>query len=403
MKVLHLNNYIGGSGTDLAFSATIAALRAHSGIENLVAAVDGGDLRLTSWEQRRGLGKLAYIYSNENRGRLAKFLAQHQPDILHAHGFYAAISPSILSAIARARDEWGMKFIQTAHSHELVCSNSSAYDDTEQRICTDCRGKHPKLKIFYRNCDRRGWVHSWIKGVRCFVAHDLLKQVEVTDHIICPSEMMRESLAIEGLDRAKLSVLHNPVDTGRLDPGSARAREIVYFGRFAPEKDLDTLCEGFLAFQRNHERWRLVLIGEGPEHDHLEARFGSSPYIEILPFMTHDMLFARLAQARIMVMSSRLLENAPLVIPESVMCGLWPVVPDHGGMAEMVKYVGAGSCYRYGEPASLIDALRAAAADEDDLRDRLRSAQDFIEAQMRPRPYAKQVQAIYESVASRLN
>ena len=398
MKVLHLNNYADGSGADLAFADTVAALREYGDVENYVATADPAhpaDLLFDSWKDRQGPGKLAYIYSGENRRRLWDFLVRHRPDVIHAHGFYADISPSILGPISAARQYWNLKFVQTSHSHELVCANASAYDYRQGRICTDCRGKRPKWKIFYRNCDRRGWMHSWIKGVRCMLAQEFMHQERLLDQIVCPSRMMFDSLLLEGIAPDKLSLVRNPVAFERPPAGAVRDNEMVFFGRFAPEKDVPALADAFVAFQATHPDWRLLLIGEGPEQPGLEARYGANPAVQFLPFMPRKALFERISRARVMLMSSYLLENAPLVIPEAVLCGLWPVVPDHGGMAEMIDYLGVGSSYRHGDRGALQVALEAVSGMLPQAEARLAAARQLIETELAPARYAQEIQGLY--------
>lgn len=400
LRILHINNYAGESGADLAFRTTVEILREHSDLVTWTAYVSdtGADLTFDSWESRKGIGKLNYIYSSANRARLASFLDEHRPDVVHAHGFYSAISPSILGAIQEGRRGWNMKFVHTAHSHELICSNASAFDYTQNRICMDCKGRHPKLKIFYRNCDRRGWIYSWVKGVRCLVARVSLGQVEMTDMIICPSELMMNNLRDEGIEDARLTLIRNPMQMHRYPPSADRDAEIVYFGRFSIEKDVASVIDAFGRFRDRHAGWKLILIGDGPERERLKeatANAGLNDAVEFLPFLDQTDLFARLSRSRVMAMTSTVLENWPLVIPEAVMCGLYPVVPDHGGMKEAVDWLGVGNSYRAGDLCSLADALDAATANN---TASINAAQDRIENELGPQWYTEKISRIYRQL-----
>jgi len=406
LKILHLSNYAGGGGADLAFRLTVDALKEFGDCVNWTACISDlqdADVDLTSWQSSQGLGKLRYIYSPENRASLENFLVEHQPHILHAHGFYSEISPSILVAIRKARQQWGMKFVQTAHSHELICANASAYDYSAGRICTDCKGRQPKLKIFYRNCDQRGWVYSWTKGIRCFVAQVLLGQVALTDKIICPSSLMQRNLLDEGVPASKLDVVRTPVNAPLQVIGSERSKEVVYFGRFSREKNIVALFESFIEFRTKFPEWKLVLIGDGEETRTLQnliAETESEGSVELHPFMDQAALYQRIGQSQIMVMASSVLENWPLVIPEAVMCGLYPIVPDHGGMKEVAQWLGTGSCYRTADRTSLVEALVLAVDGLESNRSTVGQAQVKIQDELNAKTYVDLVMQIYRGLTS---
>lgn len=403
-KILHINNYPGNSGADLAFRTSVDLLRQRTDYTHwsgFVTDRDDADIAFDSWENHSGAGKLRYIYSPANRRRLASFLEARRPDIVHAHGFYSAISPSILRAIEQGRRRWNLKFVQTAHSHELICSNASAFDYTQNRICTDCKGHHPKLKIFYRNCDRRGWLYSWAKGIRCMVAQVLFHQVAMTDTIICPSELMMNNLIDEGIPDSKLALVRTPVQTRRYPPDTERLPEIVYFGRFSPEKNIGLLIDAFARFVGRFPDWKLILIGDGPERAHLEQsvrRAGLTDVVEFHPFLDHPVLFDRISKSRIMVMTSAVLETWGMVIPEAVMCGLYPVVPRHGSMKEVVEWLDLGLCYQGGNCDSLVEALVQAEGITVDTS-AIESAQRMIEKELGPLRYVEHISGIYRELS----
>jgi glycosyltransferase involved in cell wall biosynthesis len=404
LNILHINNYAGGGGADLAYRASVDAMNNHTDCTNWTASIaelDNQDLTFKGAQAEQGINKLRYIYSTGNNKLLSEFLQTHKPDILHAHGFYSEISPSILTAIKKAKQQWGMKFVQTAHSHELICANATAFDYTQNRICTDCKGNRMKLKIFYRNCERRGWVYSWAKGLRCFVAQVLLQQSALTDMVLCPSELMLKNLQDEGIPKTKLSLVRNPINMQR-HTQTDRRQEIVYFGRFAREKNLVSVIEAFDVFRTHQPDWKLLLIGEGEEKQVMEqtiARLGAETSIELLPFLSQSALYERIKQCQMMVMASHVLENLPMVVAEAIMCGLYPIVPDHGGMKEAIDWLGVGSDYRSGDTTSLTNAFLKA-LERDTTSADLEYAQHKIETETGSSAYVTQVMQVYQSLVS---
>lgn len=77
----------------------------------------------------------------------------------------------------------------------------------------------------------------------------------------------------------RVSVIPNPVATPAADAGpepNARDRQLLALGRLAPEKGFDLLLAAFataLATRAtSRTRWRLTILGEGPERTRLEAQ-----------------------------------------------------------------------------------------------------------------------------------
>ena len=69
------------------------------------------------------------------------------------------------------------------------------------------------------------------------------------DRVVAPSEGVRRALVRIGLSRAKISVIHNPVDMGKSDPhprtDSGRRRYVLGAGRLHRQKGFDRLLRAF--------------------------------------------------------------------------------------------------------------------------------------------------------------
>ncbi len=102
--------------------------------------------------------------------------------------------------------------------------------------------------------------------------------------LILNQDMQQEGLNA-GFPREQLMWMPNPVDVEDFAPCSAedrmRIRErlrlpadalvVVYVGRLAPEKALESLIEGFAIASRRIPQARLLLVGDGPLRASLEA------------------------------------------------------------------------------------------------------------------------------------
>jgi len=99
---------------------------------------------------------------------------------------------------------------------------------------------------------------------------------------------MRQEAIAHGISPGKLDWMPNPVDTKEFSPATAdeqrrlrsgfgipdAAQLVLYCGRLAPEKGLDTLLEAFSLVIRQVRGAFLVLVGDGPVRDALAEKAG---------------------------------------------------------------------------------------------------------------------------------
>lgn len=420
MKILHISNAHEGGGAENVFAHSLRALQSYepdnqrtgnTHISACCTSLNPSDgyiphVNLTSWTEYKLIGKLGYFYNLNNFQALLKTLKEERPDIVHLHGFYAHLSPSILHALRKAKRIYKFSIVQTVHSHELICANASAYDWKRRSPCTDCMGDHFKLRIFYRKCDRRGWLHSWAKGVRYLIARKLLGHHSVIDHFVSPSEFVRDTLLKEGFSDQMLSVIRNPVILPVETLNQKKENLVVYFGRFSPEKNVSLLIEAMdrLTASREFADVMLNLIGEGEDLPRLQKLMdakSSSGNMKIVPFQTQKELVKIIGSAKVAVLPSTCLENAPMVIPESISMGMVPVVTDLGGMKEMIEWLGCGYSFKSEDVESLTAAIIRALENYTEVSDSLKVAQGKIVNELGSKRYVQQLTELYNTLENR--
>ena len=189
----------------------------------------------------------------------------------------------------------------------------------------------------------------------------------------------------EGVDPRKVSVVSNGIDLTRFDPGadkSALRRELgvpvesvlaVNVAILRPEKNHVGLLEALREAQKHTESLHLVLVGDGPEKDALQAyskQWGLEPHVTFLGKRTD---VARILPAfDFFVLSSHpLVETQPVSVLEAMASGLPVLATRVGDVAGILEPGDAGVLVEAGDVRALSGAMTNLAAD-DNLRKVLR-------------------------------
>jgi alpha-1,6-mannosyltransferase len=175
----------------------------------------------------------------------------------------------------------------------------------------------------------------WIARGTCRYLANLYRQFDL---VLAPSRIMVEQLDDIGVHGA----VHQPlgIDAGvfRPDRRDETLREhlgldpdtrlLIYAGRFTPEKKLHVLVD---AVRKLGERYHLILVGAGPDHELLRA-----PNVTIVPFKRDQRALARLLASCDMLVHPGDCETFGLIVLEAMACGLPVVATNGGGVAELV-------------------------------------------------------------------
>jgi glycosyltransferase involved in cell wall biosynthesis len=365
LKVLHIHSYDNKGGAETVFQITrkIQETENFSGYINSGHSNESSDIGFRSWEDdNKFTGTINYVFSRHNYLVLKRFLELTPVDIIHIHGFFSSLSPSILLAIKKIKKTQKLKVIQTLHDFHLVCPNAGLYNYSKNELCERCVGKKVKLSIFTMNCDRRGFIHSFIKGIRSFLANNIFKHRDIIDYFICPSEFMKTKLLEDGIDPGKIAVIRNPIVIKDFVTGAEKKNIICYFGRFSKEKNLEFLINVFSLWKEKRKNdFRLLLIGEGEEEKNLrELASTSSARTDIIfkEFMPHDKLEETLREVKYLSLTSNCYENAPMTIIEALSLNIISIAPNIGGMKESIESIcKAGRTYKSNDKESWITAV----------------------------------------------
>jgi teichuronic acid biosynthesis glycosyltransferase TuaC len=205
-------------------------------------------------------------------------------------------------------------------------------------------------------------VNLWIEKYRAWnYARDILN--EKTAFIIFVSEALRAAGTSRGLYGRKNTVLHNAVDVHLFSPNTFIRNNgeftVLGVGRFIPTKGFHILLEAFAKFSKLlNQQARLVLVGDGPQHEALLQRAADLDIhssVEMVGFIDQEKLVKYYQEADVFCLPS-FSEGFPCVVVEAMACGKPVVASRVGGIAEVVD-AQSGILVAPGDADTLCDAL----------------------------------------------
>jgi alpha-1,3-mannosyltransferase len=203
----------------------------------------------------------------------------------------------------------------------------------------------------------------------------------------------------------KTVLVENGVDTARFR-GLARpgTRRIIYFGRIAPNKQVDRLLAWFAALQAREPGWALIIAGRpmGITLDELRediARRGLEDAVELVASPDDEALRGLIARASVYACASSY-EGFGIAAVEAASAGLYPVLSTIPAFARTRERLGFGTLVDFAAAEPAIDGFLA------DLErfERAVPEPETLDAQLAPFGWigaVERIGAIYERVLGR--
>jgi glycosyltransferase involved in cell wall biosynthesis len=195
-------------------------------------------------------------------------------------------------------------------------------------------------------------LRAWLGGV-----HGLA-------HVnLCPSTVTRRELVEHGV--ANVGIWRGGVDAARFHPnqrtlamrdrlsgGRPDLPLLLYVGRLAPEKGIETLAW----VMDELPDACLALVGDGPARPHLERVFAKMP-VHFAGFLAGEQLAAAYASADVFVMPSTT-ETLGFVALEAMASGVPVVAANAGGLRDVVTHGENGLLYDPARPRAALEPIR---------------------------------------------
>ena len=208
------------------------------------------------------------------------------------------------------------------------------------------------------------------------------------DRWVCVSQGVRRHAIDEGgLNPDRLVVIPNGVNLDRFQNAVPVARSelgapndariALFVGRIDPQKGWRVLLEAMNSAMIRSSTWRLIMVGDGPERDDLQARLQQDSDSRTRWLGRRDDVPALLAAADLLILPS-LWEGMPNVVLEAMAAGKPVIATDVEGSQELVAPGETGWLVPAGDSQALASALNEADADPSRLSRFGANAQRFV-------------------------
>jgi glycosyltransferase involved in cell wall biosynthesis len=360
MRVLHVNKFLYRRGGAEGYLFDVARLQERAGdvveyfgmthadnvpgltyAEHFPSRVDleppPPDLR------GRAAAAARMVWSASARRGLRRVLDDFRPDVVHMHNVYHQLSPSVVAACRDA----GVPVVMTLHDYKLACPSYQMLD--HGRPCDACVTGGP-LQAAKRSCKDGSRSASTLLAVESWL-HRRFRAYAGVGVFIAPSDFLAEVMTRAGIKNVR--VLRHPVDVDHLQVKDRPGGGVVFAGRLAREKGVDTLIEAAEA-----GGFDVDIAGDGP----VEPR--RSDRVTLHGRLPKDELHRLIRGAAVVAVPSRWHENQPLAVLEAFGCGVPVVGTDLGGLPELITPGVDGEVVPADDPAvALSRALRRTLSD----------------------------------------
>lgn len=274
--------------------------------------------------------------------------------VAHFHNTFPLISPAAYYAVRRR----GVPVVQTLHNYRLLCPSAVFYRDGG--VCEDCLGRSMSWPAVMHAC-YRGSRTATLAVAGMTAMHRMMGTWNnAVDLYIALTEFGRRKFIDGGIPARKIVVKPNCTE----DPGEGAhdTSDVVFVGRLAPEKGIDTLIHAWHHIAARRPGVRLKIVGQGPM---ASLQSSSPPGVDWIGWQPHDELIRIMQRASLLVFPSVHYEGFPMTLVEAFATGLPVVASKIGAAAEIISDGQIGRLYKPGDAdhlASILDELLAAPA-----------------------------------------
>jgi glycogen(starch) synthase len=289
-------------------------------------------------------------------------------DVIHIAG--PALPPLALTKIARK------PIVIEHHGYQAICLNGVLLEQPDRSLCPGHFQAGHYLKCLRCHAQEGTWLKSYARLAlmmpRIWLTRGAAANIAITQHVKERHALPNSTVIYYGIDGARTR------DAGpRPNTETAKFLRFAFVGRFVPEKGIPVLLEAARILRDEGREFEVLLIGDGPERESLEAQIVRDRLernVRITGFLRGAELAAALEEVPVVVMPSVWEEAAGLSAIEHMMRGRLVIASRIGGLGEVVGDAGltcpagdsealAGGMRQALEDRGIVDALGKKAAE----------------------------------------
>ncbi len=363
--------------------------------DKFVSYVQTESTRSSPWQAMRTIGRMTY--SLEARRKLATLIAQEKPDLAHLHNIYTQISPSILHTLKDQR----VPVVMTVHDHHLISPQYNIW-------ASGCGEDYRHVGLLKGTLERyhKGSAAASLVQTAVYKFHRWLKIYEKhVDLFICPSLYMKRQLVAGGFPVEKIRVNPFGIDPHVVEPrydhdgstvrqahGSPQAGYFLFVGRLSEEKGIETIVRAAKLIPDVVFK----IVGRGSDMERLHRVADGLENVEFVGFRMGPELARLYRGAMAVLLPSRVHENFPLAILESMAAGKPVIASNVGGVPEIVDDRVNGFLVNPADLHGWVEAIMRLAYDEELRLSMARAARSTVEHRFQLDDHYRRLMAIYE-------
>ena len=332
-------------------------------------------------------------YSFEARSKADQLVAATDPDLAYVHNIYNYMSPSMLHSFAKRE----LPVVMRVPDYNMICAELHFLQHGQ--MCTEClNGSY--WKAVQHRCLKSSLGASAARAFSMYV-HRWMHVYDTVDLFITPSAFMRDRLIDAGFDGDRIVHLQSfyPGQISEIEEAEEEDY-ILYFGRVAPEKAIDTLIRASAQLEGGPR----VLIAGG-DVDGTETKLREladevgATQVEFVGFQDRESLDRLIAGSLFTVVPSRWYDNCPMSVLESFAHAKPVVASAVGGIPEQITPE-CGILCEPDDPTELAGAMQTLLADSSLRRSMGQAARQRLQTHYSPDLHCDRLLELFEGLVA---
>jgi glycosyltransferase involved in cell wall biosynthesis len=357
-------------------------------VEDEVALLRRAGHEVHAWtpsvkEAGLGLVRPAFdaVWSRRAADEIRSLLRDYQPDVVHCHNLFPALSPAVLRAVGET------PLALTLHNYRLLCLPATFLRDG--RVCESCLGRAPWRGVVH-GCYRDS-VPASAAIATSLVVHRAADTFSRPNLYLAVSDFVRRKHIAAGFDPDRIRV--KPNFTWPAPQREGPGEYFLFLGRLSAEKGMATIIEA----SRGRGDSRIVVVGDGPDREALHAL--AHPGVEFRGAVDGAAVPEIVRRARALLVPSTCFEGAPRSLLEAYAAGVPVIASRIGGLPELVEEGVTGLLVDPNEPEKWADAMDRLGGDDEASRMGL-EAHRLWEKRFGPDEGLRNLEEAYRSVVA---